>query len=143
MLVLASDHAGFELKEKLKKYFSKKNIEFFDVGALEYDANDSYVMYGKNAIDYYIKNCDISKDRLILVCGSGIGMSIVANRNKDIRAVLCANAKQAVQAREHNDCNCLCIGARNTCFCSAKKIINKFMAVQFLAGKHLERIKSI
>lgn len=143
MVVLASDHAGYELKKKLKKYFSKKNIEFFDVGALEYDANDSYVMYGKNAVDYFLKNKSSEDDKLILVCGSGVGMSIVANRNKEIRAVLCVCSKQAVQAREHNDANCLCIGARNTCFCRAKRIVNKFLTTTFLGGKHFERIKSI
>lgn len=143
MVVLASDHAGYELKEKLKKYFSKKNIEFFDVGALEYDANDSYVMYGKNAVDYFLKNKSSEDDKLILVCGSGVGMSIVANRNKEIRAVLCVCSKQAGQAREHNDANCLCLGARNTCFWYAKKIVNKFLTTKFLGGKHLERIKSI
>ena len=143
MLVLASDHAGFNLKEKIKKYFSKKNIQFFDVGTLEYDKDDSYVMYGKNAIDYFLKNKTDDEDKLILICGSGVGMSIVANRNKNIRAVLALCAKQAVMARQHNDCNCLCLGARNTCYCYAKRIINKFIETKFLAGKHKDRIESI
>ena len=143
MIVLASDHAGFNLKEKLKKYFFRKNIKFFDAGAIKLDNADSYVFYGKGAIDYYLRNCDVNQDKIILVCGSGIGMSIVANRNQNIRAVLAYSSRQAVQGRQHNDCNCLCLGARNTCFCKAKCVVSKFLQTEFLGGKHVERIKSI
>jgi len=143
MIVLAGDHAGFELKEKLKRYFSKKNIEFFDAGAEEFNDADSYVTFGKNAVEYFIKNCNVDKDKLILICGSGVGMSIVANRNEKVRAVLAYSAKQAKQGRLHNNCNCLCIGARNTCFCLAKRIVTAFLQTEFLGGKHADRIKSI
>ena len=143
MIVIASDHAGFELKEKIKKYFEKQNIKFFDVGAIEVYKNDSYVLYGKNAIKYYVDSCDTDTDKLILICGSGIGMSIVANRNEKIRAVLAYSKKQAVQGRQHNNCNCLCIGGRNTNFLKAKGIIKAFLETNFLGGKHLDRINSI
>ena len=143
MIVLGSDHAGFELKEKLKRYFSKKNIEFSDAGAVELEKNDSYVIYGKGAVEYFINNCNVDKDKLILICGSGIGMSIVANRNPKIRAVLAYSAKQAVQGRQHNNCNCLCLGARNLCFLKAKCIVSKFLKAEFLGGKYAERLKSI
>ena len=143
MIVLASDHVGFKLKEKLKRYFAKKNIEFFDAGAMEFDNSDSYVDYGKGAIEYFLNNCNDEVDKLILVCGSGVGMSIVANRNKDIRAVLAYSVKQVVQGRQHNNCNCLCLGARNTCAIKAKCIISKFLKTQFLGGKYAKRIESI
>lgn len=143
MIVLASDHAGFNHKEKLKQYFLKNNIEFFDAGAIKLDNQDSYVVYAKGAIEYYINNCDEKKDKIILICGSGIGMSIVANRNKKIRAVLAYSPKQAEQGRQHNDCNCLCLGARNTKFFKTKSIILKFLNTQFLGGKHAERIKTL
>lgn len=143
MIILASDHAGFMLKNKLKSWLDKKNIKYFDVGAINYDGMDSYVDYGKKAIDYFLQNCDVKTDKLLLICGSGVGMSIVANRNKSIRAVLAFSPKQAMQGRMHNDCNCLCMGARNTCFLKAKCIVNKFLYTNFLAGKHLDRIKSI
>lgn len=143
MIVLASDHAGFKLKERLKQHFKKNNVEFFDAGAVELDVQDSYVVYGKSAVNYFVNNCDIQKDKLILICGSGIGMSIVANKNKNIRAVLAYSSKQARQGREHNDCNCLCIGARNTCFLKTKCIVKKFLNTQFLGGKYAERINTI
>ncbi len=143
MIVLGNDHAGFLLKEKLKKWFLKNNIEFVEIGNVNFDSLDSYVLYGKKAVEYFVKNCDLTKDKLILICGSGVGMSIVANRTKDIRAVLACTKKQAVQAREHNNCNCLCIGARNTTFFTAKRIVKSFLNTDFLNGKYLDRINQI
>ena len=143
MIIIASDHAGFEAKENLKKYLTNQKIYFYDVGATIFDANDSYVDFGKKAVDYYVENCDVEIDKLILICGSGIGMSIVANRNPKIRAVLANSAKQAKQGREHNDCNCLCVGARNTSYFHIKKILNTFLNTEFLGGKYKERIETI
>ena len=143
MIVLGSDHAGFELKEKLKKWFEKNNIQFFDVGAKQIDGQDSYVDYAKNGVEYFVKNCNKEKDKLVLICGSGVGMSIVANRHSEIRAVLAYSKKQAVQARQHNDCNCLCLGARNTTIFFAKQIVKAFLKTDFLQGKYLDRIKTI
>ena len=143
MIIIASDHAGFEAKEKLKKYLTNKKIYFFDVGAEIFDGSDSYVDYGKKAVAYYIENCDIENDKLVLICGSGIGMSIVANRNPQIRAVLANSTKQARQGREHNDCNCLCVGARNASMIKIKKIIEVFLQTKFLNGKYKDRINSI
>lgn len=142
MFVVASDHAGFELKKKIKKWFDKTNQKYFDCGAENFDAEDSFVDYAKKAIEYYTKKCKPS-DVLLLICGSGIGMSIVANRNKDIRAVLASNSKQAKQSRFHNNANCLCIGARNTSFLKAKSIINSFQKTNFLGGKYQDRMNNI
>ncbi len=143
MIVLASDHAGFYLKEKLKPWLFKNEVQFFDIGAVSYEKLDSYVAYGKKAVDYFLKNCDIKKDKLVLICGSGVGMNIVANRNEKIRAVLANTKKQAVQGRQHNDCNCLCIGARNINFLKAKNIIKTFLQTEFLGEKYLDRINEI
>ena len=143
MIILASDHAGFLLKEKIKRWLTKTGNQFFDCGAENLDIDDSYVDYAKKGIDYYLKNCDIQNDKLILICGSGVGMSIVANRNPQIFAVLAQTKKQAKQAREHNNANCLCLGARNVCFCSTKRMIKTFLATSFLGGKYLDRMNSI
>ena len=143
MIVIASDHAGFKKKEKIKNWLEKQNAQFFDAGPEIFDAGDSYVSFAKKAIDFFTANCDVENDRLILICGSGIGMSIVANRNTKIRAVVALSKKQAVQARQHNNCNCLCIGARNTSFLRMKVIIKAFLKVDFLGGKYLDRVNSI
>ena len=143
MIILASDHAGFGLKNKIKNWFNKNNIEFFDIGANSFEESDSYVDYGKKAVEYFLNNCSKDVDKLLLVCGSGVGMSIVANRFDGIRAVLAYSSKQAKQGRQHNNCNCLCLGARNTCFIKSKCIIKTFLNTNFLAGKHLDRINAI
>ena len=142
MIYIACDHAGFDLKQKLIKWFDKNNIKHIDCGAKQYDNLDSYVDSAKLALSEFEKSQN-ADDKLILICGSGIGMSIVANRNKNVRAVLAYTTKQVEQARQHNDANCLCIGARNTGYIKAKKLIKIFFQTQFLGGKHSERIKSI
>ena len=143
MIIIASDHAGFGLKNKIKHWFDKNNIQHFDAGADNFKESDSYVDYAKKAVEYFIKNCNKDVDKLLLVCGSGVGMSIVANRFAGIRAVLAYSSKQAKQGRQHNNCNCLCLGARNTCFIKSKCIIKTFLKTEFFAGKHLDRINSI
>ena len=142
MIVLASDHAGYELKQKIKNWLNKRNIDFCDVGADALDTEDSFVTYAKEAVEHFSKTCK-QNDRLLLVCGSGIGMSIVANRHSNIRAVLAYSKKQARAGRLHTDCNCLCLGARHICFLKAKCIINTFLKTEFLGGKYLDRINSI
>ena len=142
MIYIACDHAGFNLKQKLLKWFKKKNIEFTDFGATNFNEQDSYVDYAKKVIEQFNRKKN-TEDKLLLICGSGVGMSIVANRNKNIRAVLAYTSKQVYQARQHNDVNCLCIGARNTCYLKVIKLIKTYLKTEFLGGKYLERIKSI
>lgn len=142
-IVIACDHAGFELKQKIVKWVKKQNIQVFDAGADHIDPQDSYVDHAKKAIEYYLANCDTQKDFLILICGSGVGMSIVANRHQKIRAVLALSKRQAVQARMHNNANCLCLGARNTTFFASKRIAKAFFETNFLGGKYLTRLNSI
>ena len=142
MIYIASDHAGFKLKQSLIKWFKRCGFQHIDCGANSFDSLDSYVDYGKLAVDKFEK---LSKfgDKLVLICGSGVGMSIVANRNKNIRAVLAQSKSQVVMARKHNDVNCLCLGARNTGLYKAKLLIKTFISTQFLGGKYLERLKNI
>lgn len=142
-IVIACDHAGLKLKQKLVSWLEKQGINVFDAGAKTFEAQDSYVDHAKHAIEHYVANCNKQTDFLFLICGSGVGMSIVANRNSDIRAVLALSKKQAVEARMHNNANCLCLGARNTTLFCAKRIAKAFLATKFLGGKHLERINSI
>ena len=142
MLYIACDHAGFNLKQRLIKWFDKVNIKYVDFGANKFDNLDSYVDYAKSAISQFVDKKK-TEDKLILICGSGIGMSIVANRNKNVRAVLAFSCKQVKQAREHNDANCLCVGARNTCYFKVKKFIKVFLTTTFLGGKYQKRLESI
>lgn len=146
MIFIACDHAGFALKQKLTKWFEKCGTKFVDCGAYVFDANDSYVDVAKSALQKFEQNLEQNfdqTDRLVLICGSGVGMSIVANRSVKVRAVLALSAKQVKQARAHNNANCLCLGARNTCFLRAKQFIRHFLATDFVGGKHLDRINSI
>lgn len=142
MIYISCDHAGFDLKQKLVRWFEKTGLNYVDFGAKTYNQLDSYVDYAKLALNEFVDKKNI-EDRLVLICGSGVGMSIVANRNKNIRAVLAYSNKQVFQARQHNDANCLCIGARNTSFLKSKKFVKTFLTTEFLGGKHLERINSI
>ena len=143
MIVIGCDHAGFNLKNQFVEYFNNNKIEYADLGAKAFELQDSFVDYAKNAVDFYVKNCDLQKDILLLICGSGVGVSIVANRSSKIRAVLCYDKVQAEQGRMHNDCNCLCLGERNTNFDKALEIFNTFLQTEFLGGKYKDRIDSI
>ena len=138
MIILASDHAGFELKEELKLYFNKHKIEYFDAGALTYDANDDYPDIINPASKQVLKD---NNNRGIFVCGSGVGVSMVANRHKGIRAVLAQDAQTAEMARMHNNANVLCLGARKIGKRKAINIIHTFLTTDFLGGKHQRRIE--
>lgn len=137
MIILASDHAGFELKEYLKLYFAKRKIEYIDAGALNYDANDDYPDIINPAVKQVLKSED---NRGIFICGSGVGVSMVANRHKGIRAVLAQDNQTAEMARMHNNANVLCLGARKVCKRRATNIISTFLNTDFLGGKHQRRI---
>ena len=137
MIVLASDHGGYELKQELKLYFSKHKIEYIDVGALTYDANDDYPDIINCAVKHVLKD---KSNYGIFICGMGVGVSMVANRHKGIRAALCQDTQTARMARMHNNANVLCLGARNICKRRATNIINTFLNTEFLGGKHQRRI---
>jgi len=138
MIILASDHAGYELKEYLKQYFTKHKIEYLDAGALKYDATDDYPDIIKNAVKLMLDN---KNNQGIFICGSGVGVSMVANRHKGIRAVLAYDTITAQMARRHNNANVLCLGQSRVTQTMALKIIKTFLNTEFEGGRHLKRIE--
>jgi ribose 5-phosphate isomerase B len=140
MLIIVSDHRGYDLKEDLKKWFFKKQIDFVDIGAKNYDHEDSYVDYSKKAMDMFSQN---KKSKAILICGSGVGVCIVANRYKDVRAFVASSKKMVKHAVAHDDANVLCLSADYTSLFKAKCYIKTFLATTFLSGKYLKRIEKI
>ena len=133
-IIISSDHAGYSLKKKLISYFNKFNLDIVDLGPFD----ESSVDYP----DYAKKLCkNISSDNYgILICGTGIGMSIVANRYKKIRASLVYSSNTAKLAREHNNANVLILGSRSINKDLAIKIVNIFFKTRFLKGRHLRRV---
>ena len=134
-ILIASDHAGFHLKEELKKHF-KSEHEFIDFGSNSSDSVD-YPDYA-HILSQKISE---SKDSFgILICGSGIGMSMVANRYKDVRAALCLNEKMAQLSREHNNANVLVLGSRLISCEEAIKCLIMFFKSKFEGNRHQARL---
>ena len=138
-LFISCDHGGFYLKEQILEYLLKKSFKIIDLGTKDSSSVD-YPDYSKilvekmkNILDYFG----------ILLCGTGIGMSIAANRYSHIRAALCADDDMARLSRMHNDANVLVIGGRTTSLNSAKKIIDVFLSTEFEKGRHIKRLKKI
>ena len=131
-IFIASDHAGFRLKEFLKKHF-----ELIDLGTDSESSCDYPIFAKKLAEKINGENCGI------LICGTGIGMSIAANRFSHIRAALCVNETMAELARQHNDANVLVLGARIIFEDTALKCVEKFLSTDFEGGRHQRRISLI
>jgi ribose 5-phosphate isomerase B len=138
-IFISSDHAGFKLKEAIKLYLSKKNINFQDLGP----NTDSRVDYPDFA-HKVAKKVKVSKNNLgILVCGSGMGMNITANRHKNIRAAQCFNLKSTKLSRLHNDANIITLGSRVLTKKNALSCVGVFLNTKFEGGRHSKRIKKI
>jgi ribose 5-phosphate isomerase B len=137
-IIIGSDHAGFLVKEKIKVFLKKANIKSLDIGTFSEERVD-YPDYGKKLALAVINKSIFG----ILVCGSGIGVSIAANRIKKIRAAVCYNKKSASLARKHNNANVLCLGARLIDFKNIKTIVNTFISTKFEKGRHLTRVKKL
>ena len=138
-IVLASDHAGFELKEAIKRFLIKKKKKVLDLGTKS-----------TNSVDYpdlaHILSKKMKKNGNmfgILVCGSGIGMDMAANKHKNIRAALCYNIKSTKLSRQHNNANVMTIGSRLTKKSVALRCVNTFIKTSFKGGRHLRRVKKI
>ncbi|MDO8489303.1 MAG: ribose 5-phosphate isomerase B [Candidatus Omnitrophota bacterium] len=138
-ILIAADHAGFTLKEKLKDFLEKKGIGVKDLGT-----------YSKERCDYPVFAYELAKDisegkstRGILICKSGVGNSIVANRLPGVRAALCHNITIARLSRQHNDSNVLVLGSAFVKADLAKRIISAWLNTKFLGGRHLKRLKII
>ena len=137
-IVIASDHAGFKLKEVIKKSFFKKKIKFIDLGTQNLSSVD-YPHYAHN-LSKKMKN-DFKFG--ILICGSGVGMNMAANRHKHIRAALCYSVKSSKLSRQHNNANVITLGARLIKKNLALKCISAFINTDFIGGRHIRRVKKI
>jgi len=138
-VILASDHAGFKLKKVIKKFLIKKRKKVLDLGT----KNNSSVDYPDYAHLLSRKMRRTQNKFGILVCGSGIGMSMVANKHKNIRAALCYDIKSTKLSRKHNNANVMTIGARLIKKNIALKCVNAFLKTDFDGGRHLRRIRKI
>ena len=138
-IYISSDHAGFKLKESIKDYLSKKKINFQDLGP----NNNDRVDYPDFAHKVARKVKTNKKNVGILVCGSGMGMSIAANRHKNIRAAQCFNLKSTKLSRMHNDANIITLGSRLLSKKNALNCISVFLNTKFEGGRHTKRINKI
>jgi ribose 5-phosphate isomerase B len=136
-LIIGADHAGFELKEKIKEHL--RSVEIVDIGA--HDANScDYPVFAHEAAGKIVQG---EADKAILVCGTGQGMAMAANRHIGIRAAVCGDTFSARASRTHNDANILCLGARVTGVGLALDIVDAWLGAEFSGGRHQERIKMI
>lgn len=135
-IALGSDHAAFEMKEMVKDLLHSKKIDVIDVGTHSPERAD-YPDYAKKVCHEVIAQ----NIQGILLCGSGIGVSMVANRFKGVRAALCRTPEDAEMARRHNDANVLCLGARFNTEDEVKKIIEAWFENTFEGGRHADRLK--
>ena len=139
MIALASDHAGFELKESIKKYLVDNNYDITDFGTNSTASVDSPTFARMAAEAVASGRCD----KGIICCGTGIGVSIVANKVKGIRCALCTDEFTAEMSRKHNDANVMAIGARVTEEEKALKMVNIWLSTDFEEGRHKRRVDMI
>ena len=139
MLFIGSDHAGFALKTMLIDYLAAKKIPFKDVGAYSLDSVD-YPDFA-HAVAHGIETG--AATRGILICGSGQGVAITANKHAAVRAALCWTAEIAALSREHNDANVLCLPARFINEAEAKAMVDAFLNTDFAGGRHALRVAKI
>lgn len=137
-IAIASDHAGFDLKEAVKKHLSSK-VDIIDMGTHAQDSVD-YPDFGA-AVGQAITEGGV--ERGIVICGSGIGISIAANRFPAVRAALCMTAEMAKLSRQHNDANVLAMGARLIDEKTAFEIVDTFLNTAFEGGRHEGRVKKL
>ena len=138
-IVLASDHAGFKLKEEIKRFLIKRRNKVLDLGT----KNTNPVDYPDFAHLLSRKMKTNNNKFGILVCGSGIGMDMAANKHKNVRAALCYNVKSAKLSRQHNNANVMTIGSRLTKKNLALKCVTTFIKTDFQGGRHLNRVRKI
>ena len=138
-IFIASDHAGFNLKEIIKQYLLKRKLAFQDLGP-ENDKSVDYPIYAHNVA----KKVKVNKNNVgILICGSGTGMNITANKHKNIRAAQCFNLKSTKLSRLHNDANIITLGSRLITKKNALNFIGIFLKTKFEGGRHSKRLRKI
>jgi ribose 5-phosphate isomerase B len=138
-IALGSDHAGFELKQSVKEILAAENLEVEDFGTFSLDSCD-YPDYARQ-VATAVSTGQCAKG--ILVCGSGIGVSIVANKVRSVRAALVHDVETARLSRQHNDSNVLCLAGRTTAVALAAEIIKAWLVTDFEGGRHERRVKKI
>lgn len=138
-IAIGADHGGFELKEKIVEYLKSKNVEFKDFGTFSNESCD-YPPFAKEVALEVAKG---NFNRGILVCGSGIGMSMVANKVKGIRAALCWNLETAELSRAHNNSNILCLGQRQLDDTLSIEMVKAWLNTEFEGGRHKKRVDMI
>lgn len=138
-IAIGSDHGGFHLKEQLKNYLELKGVEVEDFGTFSEESVD----YPDIAAKVGAAVAAGTPERGILICGTGIGISIAANKIHGIRAALCADAFSARMSREHNNANILCLGERTIGVGHAEVIVDNWLNSQFLGGRHERRVNKI
>ena len=138
-IVIASDHAGYSLKEYVKKFLIRNKLSIRDVGTKNNERVD-YPDYAHKLSKVLKKN---KKTIGVLICGSGQGMIMAANKHKNIRAALCYNTKSTKLSRLHNDANIITLGSRLISKKNAIKFINIFLRTKFEGGRHKKRVKKI
>ena len=138
-IFISSDHAGFKLKETIKDYLRDKKVKIEDLGPID-DSSVDYPDYAHKVA----KKVKLNKSNVgILVCGSGTGMNIAANKHKNIRAAQCFNLKSTKLSRLHNDANIITLGSRLITKKNALKFVSVFLNTNFEGGRHLRRVKKI
>ncbi len=137
-IIIASDHAGYALKEHVKKVLLKRKLLLKDVGTKSYDKVD-YPDYAHKLSKLIKNNSTVG----VLICGSGQGMIMTANKHKNIRAALCYDVKSTKLSRLHNDANIITLGSRLISKKNAIKYVNIFLKTKFEGGRHKKRIKKI
>ena len=139
MVVLGSDHAGFPLKEAVKAHLDETGVEYIDVGCYTPERFD-YAISAQKACDKVVGG---EADFAVLCCGTGVGISMAANKVKGIRACCCSDYFSAKYTRLHNDANCLCIGDRVIGAGTAIEIVDVFLNTEFEGGRHQTRVDQI
>lgn len=138
-IILASDHAGYELKMGIAGFLAGRGFDIFDAGCGPGESVD-YVDYGAKAAASLVKG---ERDRAILFCGTGMGMAVVANKFKGVRATPCWNVYTAEMSRKHNDANCLTLGGRVLSLEEAKPIVTTWLETAFEGGRHGRRVDKV
>jgi ribose 5-phosphate isomerase B len=137
MIAIASDHAGYSLKSEVIKHLTEKNIPFEDMGTCDCTTSVDYNDYGVKVAEAVVRG---THDKGIIICGTGIGISISANKVPGIRAALCTDCYMAKMSREHNDANILALGARVIGAGLATEIVDTWLSASFLGGRHQRRV---
>ncbi len=139
MIAIASDHAGFSYKERAKQFLSSLSVEYKDFGTASAESVDYPDFAHAAASAVSSGECELG----IIICGSGIGVSIVANKHKGVRAAACESVTAAGLSRRHNNANILCFGERLVGWGVAEEMIAAFLNTNFEAGRHTRRVEKI